>query len=146
MKLLTLQIISITVSSLLLSCLSVSIMLNNFKFSKILSIVSWTVTILSVLIIPFSIEKHYNKNRKITEDIVATYELLSKENEKFITVSGGRFSHPYICYEDSNGTIKTLRLDENVKIVRNSKESRLEKVKTICGIIKDTAYILYLSD
>lgn len=40
----------------------------------------------------------------------------------------------------------TLKLDESVKVVRNSDEARLEKVKVKWGIITGTDYILYLPD
>ena len=50
----------------------------------------------------------------------------------------------YITYKDSNGTILTVLLDDNVKVVRDSNETKLEKVNTEWGIVKDTAYILYL--
>lgn len=120
--------------------------INDFKFSKLLCIISWIVTVLYILIVPNRLEVSYNKNKVFTEDVIATYELLSEENDKYITVSGGKSSHPYVCYEDSDGTIKTLKLDESVKVVRDSDEVKLEKVKVEWGVIKGTAYILYLSD
>ena len=102
--------------------------------------------IISILLIPTYIEINYNKNKIFTEDIVATYELLSEENEKYITISGGKFNYPLVCYADSNGTIKTLKIDEGVKVVRNSDEAKLQEVKVKWGIIRDTSYVLYLPD
>lgn len=84
--------------------------------------------------------------KQVIINVVETYELLNEENDKYITVSGGEFSHPYVCYVDSDGTIKTLELDESVKVVKDSDEVKLEKVKVKWGIVKDTAYILYLPD
>lgn len=146
MSLGTLQLIATVGGFLILFCLSVLATVNDFRFSKVLCIVGWIATLLSIFIIPTSIDASYNKNKEFTEDVVATYELLSEENEKFVTVSGGKFSYPYVCYEDSNDTIKTLKLDNSVKIVRNSDEAKLEKVKVKWGIVEDTAYILYLPD
>ena len=130
----------------ILFCLSVLATINDFKFSKLLCIIGWIVTLLYILIVPNRLEVSYNRNKVFTEDVVETYELLNEENDKYITVSGGKSSHPYVCYEDSDGTIKTLKLDESVKVVRNSDVVKLEKVKVNWGLVKDTAYILYFPD
>ena len=130
----------------ILFCLSVLATINDFKFSKLLCIIGWILTFLYILIVTNRLEVSYNRNKVFTEDVVETYELLNEENDKYITVSGGKSSHPYVCYEDSDGTIKTLKLDESVKVVRNSDVVKLEKVKVKWGIVKDTAYILYLPD
>lgn len=134
---------------LILFGLSIFFAVSDFKYSKILCIISSIALILyiiSILLIPTYIEINYNKNKIFTEDIVATYELLSEENEKYITISGGKFNYPYVCYADSNGTIKTLKIDEGVKVVRNSDEAKLQEVKVKWGIIRDTSYVLYLPD
>lgn len=131
---------------LILICFSLIVSINKFKFSKLLCAIGWVVTLLYVLIVPNKLEENYNKNKIFTEDVIATYELLNEENDKYITVSGGKFSYPYICYEDSDGTIKTLKLDESVKVVRDSDVARLEKVKVKWGIVRGTSYVLYLPD
>lgn len=146
MSLSTLQIILLIGGFAILFCLSILAATNDFKFSKLLCMIGLIATLLYVIIVPNRIKVSYNRNKVFTEDVVETYELLNEENDKYITVSGGEFNHPYVCYVDSDGTIKTLELDESVKVVKDSDEVKLEKVKVKWGIVKDTAYILYLPD
>lgn len=146
MSLSTLQVILLIGGFAILFGLSVLVATNDFKFSKLLCVIGLIATLLYVIIVPNKIKTSYNKNKVFTEEVIATYELLSEENDKYITVSDGKSSHPYVCYVDSDGTIKTLKLDESVKVVKNSDEVKLEKVKVKWGIVKGTSYVLYLPD
>lgn len=146
MSLSTLQVILLIGGFAILFCLFILAATNDFKFSKLLCMIGLIATLLYVIIVPNRIKASYNRNKVFTEDVVETYELLNEEDDKYITVSGGESSHPYVCYVDSDGTIKTLELDESVKVVKDSDEVKLEKVKVKWGIVKGTAYILYLPD